>query len=109
MILEQKENKAKRSFPVLAPIDPLWSLLNFGVVPFELANYADSMVTRDAAENAACWLSAAVFFALLTISIGPKAIEKEVGYFVIICALIAGICTGLAVLNLAMPPGPWGF
>jgi hypothetical protein len=67
------------------------------------------MITRDAAENAAFWLSGAVFFALFTIATGPKAIDEQVGYFVIIGALIAAICAGLAVLNLAMPPGPWGF
>jgi hypothetical protein len=67
------------------------------------------MITRDAAENAAAWLGAAVFFAVVTIAVGSKAIDKEVGYFILIGALIAAICTGLAVLNLAMPPGPWGF
>jgi hypothetical protein len=67
------------------------------------------MITKDAAENAAIWLSAAVFFALLTIAVGPKAINEQVGYLVVLGALIAAICTGFAVLNLAMPPGPWGF
>jgi hypothetical protein len=64
-------------------------------------------MTKAAAENAAIWLGVAVFFALLTIA--PKAEDRDFLFFKIVGALIAAICVAFAVLNMAMPPGPWGF
>ena len=45
----------------------------------------------DAAENAAIWLSAAISPALLTIAVVLKAINEQVGYLVVLGALITAI------------------